>query len=101
MIFTTTDIKREYTILGVVQGSTIRARGIGFDITAGLRSIFGGEVPEYSKLLKDSRAEAMERLEQEARRLGADAVVGVRFTSSAVLQGASEILAFGTAVKFK
>jgi uncharacterized protein YbjQ (UPF0145 family) len=86
--------------LGVVRGSTVRARNIGRDIFAGLKNIVGGEISEYTKLLADSREEAMARMIKDAERLGADAIVNLRFMTSAITQGAAEILAFGTAVKF-
>ena len=85
--------------LGMVRGSSVRARNIGRDIFAGLKNIVGGEISEYTKLLADSREEATARMIKDAESLGADAVVNVRFTTSAVSQGAAEILAFGTAVK--
>lgn len=87
--------------LGVVRGSTVRARNIGRDIFASLKNIIGGEVSEYTKLMADSREEALYRMEKDAERLGADAVVNVRFTTSAIMQGMAEILAYGTAVKLK
>ena len=87
--------------LGIVRGSTVRARNIGRDIFAGLKNIVGGEISEYTKLLADSREEALYRLKEDAERLGADAVINVRFTTSAVMNGAAEILAYGTAVKLK
>ena len=87
--------------LGIARGSTVRARHIGRDIFAGLKNIVGGEISEYTKLLADSREEAIQRLIKDAESMGADAVINVRFTTSAVSQGAAEILAFGTAVKIK
>lgn len=87
--------------LGVVRGSTVRARNIGRDIFAGLKNIVGGEISEYTRLLAEAREQAMQRMVQDAERLGADAVLNVRFTTSAVMQGMAEILAFGTAVKLK
>ena len=87
--------------LGVVRGSTVRARNIGRDIFAGLKNIIGGEIEEYTRLAADSREEALERMAQDAELLGADAVVGVRFTTAMIMQGASEMLAYGTAVKLK
>lgn len=87
--------------LGMVRGSTVRARNIGRDIFAGLKNIVGGEIAEYTKLMADSREEALARMLKDAERLNADAVVNVRFMTSAVMQGASEILAYGTAVKLK
>jgi uncharacterized protein YbjQ (UPF0145 family) len=88
-------------VLGVVRGSTVRSRNVMRDIMAGLRNVVGGEIPEYTKLLADSREQALQRMVEDARRLGADAVVGIRFTTSAVMQGSSEILAYGTAVRLK
>lgn len=86
-------------ILGVVKGNTIRARHIGSDIGAGLKSLVGGEIRGYVKALSDAREEAVDRMLEEAKGLGADAVVGVRFSTSAVMAGAAEILVYGTAVK--
>ena len=85
--------------LGIARGSTVRARHIGRDLFAGLRNIVGGEIDEYTKLLADSREQAIKRMIDDAEGLGADAVVNIRFTTSTVTQGAAEILAYGTAVK--
>jgi uncharacterized protein YbjQ (UPF0145 family) len=90
--------KRVVRTLGLVRGNTIRARHIGRDIMAGLRNIVGGEVREYTKLLAESREQALDRMVEEARGLGANAIVDVRFTTSMVMQGAAELLAYGTAV---
>jgi uncharacterized protein YbjQ (UPF0145 family) len=87
--------------LGMVRGSTVRARNFGRDFFAGLKNIIGGEISEYTRLLADSREQALDRMTKDAQRLDADAVVNVRFTTSAVMQGAAEILAYGTAVKLK
>ena len=87
--------------LGIARGSTVRARHIGRDIFASLKNIVGGEISEYTKLLADSREEAIQRMIKDAESMSADAVINVRFTTSAVSQGAAEILAFGTAVKIK
>ena len=84
--------------LGLVRGNTIRARHIGRDIMAGLRNIVGGEVSEYTKLLAESREQALDRMVEEARSLGANAITDVRFTTSMVMHGAAELLAYGTAV---
>jgi uncharacterized protein YbjQ (UPF0145 family) len=84
--------------LGIVRGNTIRARHIGRDIMAGLRTIVGGEVSEYTKLLAEAREQALDRMVEEARALGANAVVEVRFSTSEVMSGAAELLAYGTAV---
>ncbi len=85
-------------ILGIVSGSTVRARHIGRDILAGLKNIVGGEISEYTELLAEARDEAIRRMVEKARALGANAVVNVRLGSSQVAQGAAEILAYGTAV---
>ena len=84
---------------GLVQGSTVRAKHVGRDIMAGLKNIVGGELKGYTELLQDSRAQAMDRMTAQAKELGANAVINVRLTTSSVAQGASEILAYGTAVK--
>ncbi len=86
---------------GLVRGSTVRARNIGRDIFASFKNIVGGEISEYTRLLADSREQAYQRMIDDAESLGADAVVNVRFTTSAVMQGAAEILAYGTAVKLR
>jgi len=86
--------------LGLVRGNTIRARHVGRDILAGLRTLVGGEIHEYAKLLAESREQAIDRMVDEARELGADAVVNVRFSTSVIIGGAAEMMAFGTAVKF-
>jgi uncharacterized protein YbjQ (UPF0145 family) len=88
-------------VLGIVRGSTVRARNVGRDIFAGLKSIIGGEIDEYTKLQNMAREEAMERMQKDALAMGADAIVCVRISTSMVMQGASEILAYGTAVKLK
>lgn len=88
-------------ILGLAKGNTVRARNIGRDIFAGLRNIVGGEIDEYTKLLSQSREEAISRMVEEAEGMNADAVVNVRITTSMVMQASSEILAYGTAVKLK
>ncbi|MFO7657828.1 MAG: YbjQ family protein [Bacteroidales bacterium] len=87
--------------LGIVRGSTVRARNVGRDIMAGLKNIVGGEVSEYTRLMADSREEAIERMVKDAHRLGADAIINVRFMTSNVITGAAEMLAYGTAVKIK
>ncbi|MFB6340402.1 YbjQ family protein [Saccharicrinis sp. FJH2] len=87
--------------IGIVRGSTVRARNIGRDIFAGLKNIVGGEVSEYTQLMADSREQAIARMLKDAERVGADAVVNVRFMTSMIMQGMAEILAYGTAVKLK
>ena len=104
MIFTTTETipgKDIVEILGIARGSTVRARNIGRDIFAGLKNIVGGEIEEYTKLQAQSREQAMKRMTEDAEKMGADAIINIRLTTSVVTQGAAEILAYGTAVKLK
>lgn len=91
--------KKSMVVLGVVKGSTVRARNIGRDIGAGFKSLIGGEVKTYTEMTKDAREEAYNRMINQAIELKANAIIGVRFTTSMVMQGASEMLAYGTAVK--
>jgi uncharacterized protein YbjQ (UPF0145 family) len=101
MIVTTTSEIPGYTItesFGLVRGNTIRARNIGRDILAILRNLAGGEVREYTKMMGEAREQAIDRMLEEAEALGANAVVGVRFQTSMVMQGAAEMLCYGTAV---
>ena len=88
-------------VLGIARGSTVRARNVGQDIFAGLKNIIGGEISEYTKLQAQSREQALQRMKDDAERIGANAVVNVRLTTSMVMQGCSEILAYGTAVVVK
>jgi len=101
IIVTTFEIKgRETTeVLGLVRGNTIRARHIGRDISAMLRNLVGGEVKDYTKMMAEAREQAMDRMVAEAESLGADAIVGIRFSTSFIMQGAAELLVYGTAVK--
>lgn len=102
MILATTEAvaKREIgETLGLVTGSTVRARHVGRDILAGLKNIVGGEIGAYQTLLSEAREEALARLSERAEAMGADAVIAVRMTTSSVAQGASEIVAYGTAVR--
>lgn len=103
MMTTTTEVpgKEIFEVLGLVRGNTIRAKHIGKDILAGLRTIVGGEIKEYVEALSEAREVATERMEKEATALGADAIVCVRFTTSQVMSGAAELMAYGTAVKLK
>ena len=101
MIITTTDQiedKRIVEVKGLVQGNTIRARNVGRDIMAGFRNIIGGEIVEYTNLMTEARGQASERMVAQAEEVGANAIVGMRFVTSMVLAGASELLAYGTAV---
>ncbi|MFC1783668.1 YbjQ family protein [Planctomycetota bacterium] len=90
--------KRIVRQLGLVKGNTIRARHIGRDIVAGLRNIVGGEISDYTKMMAEAREQAIDRMVEDAQNLGANAIVQVRFTTSMIMQSASEILAYGTAV---
>ena len=102
MLITTQDEFSDYEIvetLGLVRGNTIRARHIGKDILAGLRTIVGGEITEYTKMLAESREQSIDRMIADARRKNADAIVAMRFPTSPVMQGSAELLAYGTAVR--
>ena len=88
-------------VLGIAKGNTIRAKHVGKDIVAGWRNMVGGELVEYTKLMDEAREEAYDRMVENARTMGADAVVGMRFATSMISQGGAEILAFGTAVRLK
>jgi len=104
MLTTTQDEFAEYAVtetLGVAKGNTIRARHVGHDIVAGLRNLIGGEISEYTKMLAESREQAIDRMIADAHSKGADGIVCMRFTTSSVMQGAAELLAYGTAVKLK
>ncbi|MCH8521712.1 YbjQ family protein [Glycocaulis sp.] len=93
--------KENAQILGIARGSVVRARFVGRDFVAGLRNLVGGEVNEYTELMAQAREQALGRLITHAKELGADAVVTFRFSTSTVTEGAAEILAYGTAVKFQ
>ena len=88
-------------ILGIARGSTVRARNVGRDIFAAVKNLVGGEITEYTKLQADSREQALQRMEEDALKLNADAIINVRITTSMIMQGVAEILAYGTAVKLK
>lgn len=101
MIMTNTEAVAGHKIiknLGLVKGNTIRAKHIGKDIMASLRSIVGGEIEEYTQMLGEARNEALKRMEADAKEKGANAIICVRFSTSAVMQNASEVMAYGTAV---
>ncbi len=101
MIIVTTEEIPGKTIkrtLGLVRGNTIRARHVGHDISAALKSLVGGEIRDYTKMMAESREQALDRMVEEAESLGANAIVSVKFTTSMIMQSASEILAYGTAV---
>ncbi|MCK4857409.1 MAG: YbjQ family protein [candidate division Zixibacteria bacterium] len=101
MILATSDEipgKRIVKTLGLVRGNTIRARHLGRDMMAALRNVVGGEVSDYTKMIAESREQALDRMVAEAERLGANAIVCIRFSTSSMMQGAAELLAYGTAV---
>lgn len=102
MLLTTTENipGKTYTILGLVRGSTIQSKNIGRDITQSFKTIVGGELGSYTKMMNEARDLATQRMTEEAEHLGADAVVMMRFASSSVMQGAAEVMAYGTAVKY-
>lgn len=104
MITVTTDFVPGYDVtetLGLVRGSTIRSKHIGKDLLAGLRTIIGGEIKEYTEMLVEARSESLRRMEAQAESLAADAVINVRFVTSQVMSGAAELLCYGTAVKLQ
>jgi len=103
MILVNTDYitGKELEMLGLVKGSTIQTRNIGRDISQVFKNMIGGELKEYNEMMNDARAMATKRMVEEAEQLGADAVVNIRYASAAVMQGAAEVIAYGTAVKFR
>ena len=104
MIITNTDFvtgKEIKEVLGLVKGNTVQAKSIGKDFKAGLRNIAGGEIKEYTEMLAESREVALKRMKDKAEKLGADAIINVRFMTSSIMGGAAEMLAYGTAVKLK
>ena len=104
MILVTSDNIPGKTItetLGLVKGEIVQSKHVGKDFMAGMKTIVGGEIKSYTEMISDARKTATERMIQQANKLGADAIVGVRYSSSAIMQGSAEILAYGTAVKIK
>lgn len=104
MLVVTTDFVPGYEIsevIDIARGNTVRARHLGNDIIAGLKNLVGGEISEYTELIAHAREQALARMVADAERIGADAVICVRFTTSPVMKSASEILAYGTAVKLR
>lgn len=104
MLITTTETipgKEVAEILGIARGSTVRARNVGRDFFASLKNLIGGEISEYTKLQAHAREQALQRLEQDAVKMGADAVINVRMGTSMIMQGVAEILVYGTAVKLQ
>ncbi|NCU25830.1 heavy metal-binding domain-containing protein [Candidatus Nomurabacteria bacterium] len=103
MIISTTEKinGKEYEVLGLVKGSTVQSKNIGRDIMAGFKTMIGGEIVSYTQMMNEARALATKRMTEEAKTLGADAVLCFRYASSSVMAGAAEVIAYGTAVKFK
>lgn len=102
MILVNTDYitGKELEMLGLVKGSTIQTKNVGRDITQSFKHLVGGELTSYTQMMNEARAIATKRMAEEAESMGADAVVNIRYTSSEVMQGAAEVMAYGTAVKF-
>lgn len=101
IIMTVENVGRPYEVLGLVRGSMIQSKHIGKDMMAGFKTIVGGELKGYTEMMEESREIAVRRMTDQAGMLGADAVIAMRFTSSSVMQGAAEVTAYGTAVKFR
>ena len=103
MLIVTTDYiaGKELEMLGIVKGSTIQTKHLGKDITQSFKTLVGGELTAYTEMMNDARALATKRMVQEAEAMGVDAIVGVRYGSAAVMQAAAEVMAYGTAVKFR
>ena len=93
--------KKIVKVLGLVRGNTIRARHIGHDIMAALKNLVGGEISDYTKMMAETREQAIDRMIEHATELGANAIVNVRFTTTSIMQGAAELLAYGTAVVYE
>ncbi len=102
MLLVTTDYitGQDFTMLGLAKGSSIQTKNIGKDITQGLKTLVGGELKAYNEMMNSARALATKRMISEAEALGADAVVGIRYSSSMIMTGAAEVMVYGTAVKF-
>ncbi|GFI66109.1 hypothetical protein IMSAG185_01718 [Lachnospiraceae bacterium] len=102
MILVTTDYiaGKNFEMLGLVKGSTIQSKNLGRDITQSFKTLVGGELKAYTEMMNDARALATKRMVEEAEAMGADAVVNMRYSSASVMQGAAEVMAYGTAVKF-
>ncbi|WP_461207698.1 YbjQ family protein [Clostridium sp. DL1XJH146] len=102
MILVNTDFisGKEFETISMVKGSTVHSKNVGKDFLSGLKTLVGGEITSYTEMMVEARATATKRMAQEAEALGADAVINIRYASSAVMQGAAEVIAYGTAVKF-
>ncbi len=102
MILVTTDYisGKELEMIGMVKGSTVHSKNVGKDITQSFKTLVGGELKAYTEMMNEARAIATKRMAEEAESFGADAVINIRYSSSAIMQGAAEVIAYGTAVKF-
>lgn len=102
MILVNTDYipGKEFEMLGIVTGSTIQTKHVGKDITQGFKHLVGGELKAYNEMMNNARALATKRMVEEAKKLGADAIVNIRYSSASIMQGAAEVMVYGTAVKF-
>lgn len=102
MILVTTEYisGKKLETLSIVRGSTVHSKNIGRDILSGLKTLVGGEIVDYTNMMNEARAVATQRMVEQAEEMGADAIVGIRYASSAIMQGAAEIISYGTAVKF-
>jgi len=102
MILVNTDYitGKTFEMLGMVKGSTIQSKNVGRDITQGFKTLVGGELKAYNQMMNEARALATKRMVEEAQALGADAIINIRYASAAIMQGAAEVMAYGTAVKF-
>lgn len=102
MILVNTDFisGKKFETLSIVKGSTVRAKHIGKDIVSGLKTLVGGEIEAYREMMDEARAIATKRMVEEAQKLGADGIINIRYATSAIMQGAAEVIAYGTAVKF-
>ena len=92
---------KEFEVLGMVKGSIVQSKNIGRDMLSGFKTIVGGEIKAYSEMMNEARSIATQRMAEEAQSLGADAVLNIRYAASAIMQGAAEVMAYGTAVKIK
>jgi uncharacterized protein YbjQ (UPF0145 family) len=92
---------KDYEILGMVKGTVVQSKNLGKDFMAGMKTLVGGEIVGYTEMVVEARAIATKRMVDEAEALGADAIIGIRYTTSSIMQGAAEVMVYGTAVKFK
>lgn len=99
MLLTTTDLRTQYEVLGMVKGSSTKSKHLGKDIVALIRKVVGGDVKEYAELLEEARDEAEERMVAAAKKMGANAIIGIRFSTSSISSGVAEIVVYGTAVR--